>query len=137
MPWLIKSEPDAYSYAQLTADKKTAWTGVRNYAARNHLRAMKKGDLLLFYHSNTDKAVVGIARVVREAYKDPTDEADWSAVDVAPVKAVKEPVTLAAMREHPKLKGMVLFREGRLSVSPVSDDEFAAIVLASKTTLAK
>jgi len=131
--WLIKSEPDAYAFEQLVADERTAWTGVRNYAARNHLRAMKKGDLALYYHSNVGKAVVGVARVVREAYPEATDEGDWSAVDFAPVKALKEPVTLAALREHPSLRDMVLWKQGRLSVIPVTPAEFRAIVAAGKT----
>lgn len=133
--WLIKSEPDVYSFAQLVKDKKTAWSGVRNYAARLHLRAMKKGDLALYYHSNTDKAVVGVAKVVREQYQDPTTKDDWTAVDFAPVKAVTSAVTLDAIREHPKLKDMVLLKQGRLSVSPVTKAEFDAILAAGKTTL--
>jgi len=128
--WLIKSEPEAYSFDQLVRDRKTAWTGVRNYAARNNLRAMKKGDQALFYHSNVGKAVVGVAKVVREAYAEETDEGDWSAVDFAPVKALREPVTLAAMREHPTLTDMVLWKQGRLSVIPVTAAEFSAIVAA-------
>jgi predicted RNA-binding protein with PUA-like domain len=131
--WLLKSEPDAYSFAQLVQEKKTAWTGVRNYAARNNLRGMKKGDRILFYHSSTDKAVVGVARVVREAYVEDTDEGDWSVVDIAPVKALKEPVTLDAMREHPMLKSMVIWKQGRLSVIPVTQAEFDAILAAGKT----
>jgi len=131
--WLIKSEPTAYSFAQLVSDKTTAWTGIRSYAARNHLRAMKAGDLALFYHSNTDKAVVGIAKVIRAHYPDPTDEGDWSAVDLAPVKPLGVPVTLGAMREHQKLTNMVLFKEGRLSVSPVTAAEWKAILAAGKT----
>jgi predicted RNA-binding protein with PUA-like domain len=133
--WLIKSEPDAYPFEQLVREKRTAWTGVRNYAARNHLRAMKKGDLALFYHSSTGKAVVGVAKVVREAYPEETNEGDWSAVDFAPVKPLKEPVTLAAMREHPKLQDMVLWKQGRLSVVPVTAAEFQAIVAAGKTAV--
>jgi predicted RNA-binding protein with PUA-like domain len=131
--WLIKSEPEAYAFTQLQKDKKTAWTGVRNYTARNSLRAMKKGDLLLFYHSNVGKAVVGIAKVVREAYVEDTDEGEWSAVDVAPVRALKAPVTLEAMREHPSLQAMVMWKQNRLSVTPVTAGEFDAIVLAGST----
>jgi predicted RNA-binding protein with PUA-like domain len=131
--WLLKSEPEAYSFQALEKDGKTAWTGVRNYAARNHLRAMKVGDLGLFYHSNKGKEVVGIVKVVRTAYADPTaTEGDWSAVDVAPVRPVAHPVTLEAMREHPKLRGMRMWKEGRLSVSPLSQAEFDAIVAASE-----
>jgi predicted RNA-binding protein with PUA-like domain len=132
--WLIKSEPEAYSFSQLVKDKKTAWTGIRNYTARNNLRAMKKGDLLLFYHSNTGKAVVGIAKVVKEHYADKTGEGDWSAVDVAAVKPFREPVTLSAMREHPSLKNMTLWKLGRLSVVPVTDAEYKVILALGKTT---
>lgn len=132
--WLIKSEPDAYSFDQLVEDKQTAWTGIRNYTARNNLRAMKKGDLLLFYHSNVGKAVVGIATVVKEHYPEKTDDkGDWSAVDVAPVKPLVLPVTLEAMREHPKLTNMVMWKQGRLSVVPVTPVEFRAILAAAKT----
>jgi predicted RNA-binding protein with PUA-like domain len=134
--WLIKSEPEAYSFDQLVHDKQTAWTGIRNYTARNNLRAMKTGDLALFYHSNVGKDVVGIAKVVREHYPDKTAEkGDWSAVDIAPVKPFAKPVTLAAMREHPKLANMVLFKLGRLSVVPVAAAEFRAILAAGKTKL--
>jgi predicted RNA-binding protein with PUA-like domain len=130
MPWLIKSEPEAYSFEQLQKDKRTAWTGVRNYTARNNLRAMKKGDQALFYHSNIGKSVVGIAKVVRPAYVEDTDEGDWSVVDIAPVRALRAPVTLDAMREHPTLKGMMLWKQSRLSVTQVTQAEFDAIVLA-------
>jgi predicted RNA-binding protein with PUA-like domain len=132
--WLIKSEPEAYSFEQLVKDKKTAWTGIRNYTARNNLRAMKKGDLLLFYHSNTGKAVVGVARVLNEHYPDKTGEGDWSAVDIGPVKPFVEPVTLSAMREHPKLSKMTLFKLGRLSVVPVTAAEYAMVLALGKTT---
>jgi predicted RNA-binding protein with PUA-like domain len=131
--WLVKSEPSAYSYDQLVADGRTAWTGVRNFEARNNLRAMKKGDLLLFYHSNEGKAVVGVAKVVREAYQDPTTKDDWSAVDVEPVKALKRPVTLDEMRNDRTCSKMMLFRRTRLSVVPVTPAEFEAVLaLASK-----
>jgi predicted RNA-binding protein with PUA-like domain len=130
MPWLIKSEPEAYSFEQLVKDKETAWTGVRNYTARNNLRAMKKGDLVLFYHSNIGKAVVGVAKVVKVAYTEDTDEGEWSVVDLAPVRALKAPVTLDAMREHPTLKDMVIWKQGRLSVIPVTQAEFDVIVAA-------
>jgi predicted RNA-binding protein with PUA-like domain len=126
--WLVKSEPGAYSFEQLVADGQTAWTGVRNFAARNNLRAMKKGDLCLFYHSGEGKAVVGVARVVREGYQDPTTKDDWTAVDVAPVKALARPVTLAEMRDHERLGKMEMFRQGRLSVVPVTKDEFETVV---------
>src|SRR6478672_8858742 len=100
--WLIKSEPHVYPFSQLEKDKKTSWTGVRNYEARNNLRAMKKGDIALFYHSNEGKEIVGIAKVVRGGYADPTDE-EWATVDVAPLKALKAPVTLAAIKAHATL----------------------------------
>lgn len=130
MPWLIKSEPDAYSFEQLVADGGTAWTGVRNFTARNNMRAMKKGDLCLFYHSNLGKAVVGVARVVREAYPDPTQESreDWSSVDVEPVRALARPVTLDEMRVHPLLGKMTMFKQTRLSVVPVTKDELATVM---------
>jgi predicted RNA-binding protein with PUA-like domain len=124
--WLIKSEPSTYSFEQLVADGRTVWDGVRNFEARNNLRAMKEGDLCLFYHSNEGKAVVGIAKVVREAYPDPRD-AEWSAVDVAPVRALASPVTLAAMREHPLLSKMAVVRKPRISVTPATPEEFEAI----------
>jgi predicted RNA-binding protein with PUA-like domain len=128
--WLIKSEPGAYSFDQLLKDKKTAWTGVRNYTARNNLRAMKKGDVALFYHSGGDKAVVGLVKVVREAYPENTSDGDWSAVDVAVGARMKTPVTLTAMRGHPMLKDMTIFKLSRLSVVPVTDSEFDVIVAA-------
>src|SRR5580698_943538 len=117
--WLVKSEPEAYSWSQLVKDGRTAWTGVRNYAARNNLRAMKKGDLVFFYHSVEEKSAVGLARVEKEAYSDPTaDEGDWSAVDLVPVKALVKPVTLAQIKADKILCEMPLVRIGRLSVSP-------------------
>jgi predicted RNA-binding protein with PUA-like domain len=126
--WLAKSEPSAYSWEQLLKDKSTAWTGVRNYAARIHLNAMKKGDHVFFYHSNEGLCIVGIAKVTKEAYPDPTDkEKQWVAVDIAPMETFKKPVTLAQMKEEKKLSGMALIRIGRLSVSPVSKDEYDII----------
>jgi predicted RNA-binding protein with PUA-like domain len=131
--WLVKSEPSAYSFDQLVADGRTVWNGVRNFEARNNLRAMKKGDLLLFYHSNEGKAVVGVAKVVRDAYQDPTTKDDWSAVDVEPVKPLKRPVTLDEMRNDRTCSKMMLFRRTRLSVVPVTPPEFEAVLaLASK-----
>lgn len=126
--FLIKSEPYVYSFDQLVADGRTAWTGVRNFEARNNLRAMKKGDLCLYYHSNEGKAVVGVARVVREAYQDPTTDDDWSAVDVEPVRALTRPVTLEEMRSHPVVGKMMMFRRTRLSVVPVTKAEFEAVL---------
>jgi predicted RNA-binding protein with PUA-like domain len=119
--WLVKSEPEAYSWAQLVKDGKTAWTGVRNFQARNNLRAMRKGDHVFFYHSVTDKQVVGLARVVKEAYADPTAEkGDWSCVDLEPVKPLKNPVTLETIKTDTVLKEMQLVRQSRLSVSPLT-----------------
>ena len=127
--WLVKSEPSAYSWANLVADGKTSWTGVRNFTARNNLRAMQKGDAVLFYHSVTEKAAVGLARVLREAYPDPTaKEGDWSAVDLAPEKALPRPVTLDQIKGNPKLREMPLLRLSRLSVQPVTSAEFAEIL---------
>jgi predicted RNA-binding protein with PUA-like domain len=131
--WLVKQEPSAYSWADFVGDGKTSWTGVRNYTARNNLRAMRKGDAVLFYHSVTEKAAVGIARVIREAYPDPTaTEGDWSAVDLAPEKALPRPVTLDEIKGNPKLKEMPLLRLSRLSVQSVTSTEFQEIVAMAK-----
>ena len=127
--WLVKSEPSAYSWSDLVADGKTAWTGVRNYTARNNLRAMRKGDAALFYHSVSEKAVVGSAKVIREAYADPTaKEGDWSAVDLAPEKALPQPVTLDEIKRNPRLKKIALVRLSRLSVQPLTKAEFQEIL---------
>ena len=127
--WLVKQEPSAYSWTDFVADGKTSWTGVRNYTARNNLRAMRKGDPVLFYHSVTDKAVVGIANVLREAYSDSTaTEGDWSAVDLAPEKALRRPVTLDEIKSNPRLKDIALLRLSRLSVQPLSSAEFQEIL---------
>ena len=127
--WLIKSEPFKYSFDQLLKDKKTFWEGVRNYQARNNLRAMKKGDLLLFYHSNEGKDVVGIAKVVTEAYQDPTtDDTNWVVVDVAPVKKLKHPVSLETVKSEKRLENMALIKLSRLSVQPVKKEEFDIIM---------
>ncbi len=126
--WLVKQEPSTYSWDDFVAEGRTAWTGVRNYAARLHLRAMAKGDTVLFYHSNEGKCVVGIARVARTAYPDPTAEEDgWVAVDLEPVKALRQPVTLAQMKTEPALKDIALIRQSRLSVMPLSPAEFAKL----------
>ncbi len=130
--WLIKSEPFKYPFEKLVADGRAVWDGVRNYEARNNLRAMSKGDTCLFYHSSEGKAVVGLAKVARPAYPDPSSDEDWSAVDVEPVRALKRPVTLDEMRAHSVLKGMMIFRRPRLSVVPVSGDELDAVVELSK-----
>jgi predicted RNA-binding protein with PUA-like domain len=127
--WLVKSEPSAYSWANLVADGKTAWTGVRNYTARNNLRAMRNGDAVFFYHSVAGKEIVGIAKIAREAYPDPTaKEGDWSAVDLAPEKSLPKPVTLDDIKRNSKLKEMALLRLSRLSVQPVTSTQFEEIV---------
>ena len=127
--WLVKSEPEAYAWAQLVTDGKTAWTGVRNFTARLNLRGMKKGDLVCFYHSVTDKQVVGLARVAKEFYPDPTaTEGDWSCVDLEPVKPLKRPVTLAAINADKTFKEMKLVKQSRLSVTPLTPAEFARLL---------
>ena len=132
--WLVKQEPEKYPWTQFVKDKGTYWDGVRNYQARNNLRAMRKGDLVLFYHSVSEKAVVGVAKVTREAYADPTaKEGDWSKVDLKPVKAMAAPVTLAQIKAEPKLAGMGLLKQSRLSVSPLSAAEFKRVLQLGKT----
>ena len=127
--WLIKSEPEKYSYSDLVRDGKTMWDGVRNNQAALYLKAMKIGDEALYYHSVKDLAVVGVAKVVREAFIDPTDPAArFVAVEFAPVRALKTPVTLAAMKANPALAGMAMFRQFRLSVTPITPEESAAIL---------
>jgi predicted RNA-binding protein with PUA-like domain len=134
--WLVKSEPFVFSYDDLVRDGQTRWDGVRNYQARNNLRAMRVGDLCLFYHSNEGLAVVGIAKVSTEAYPDPTAEkGDWSVVDLQPFKPVAQPVTLAEMKAHPALQQLLLVRNPRLSVMPVGSDEFFTILDLCKTTI--
>lgn len=126
--WLIKSEPFEFSWEQLKKDKKTKWTGVRNYTARNNLRAMKKGDLAFFYHSNVGQEIVGIAKVLREHFPDTTAEkGDWSAVEFGPVKDFKQPVTLATLKQDKFFGDMDLVRLGRLSVGKVTPEQFAKI----------
>ena len=127
--WLVKSEPNTYSFETLQKDGRTVWDGVRNNAAALHLKAMKAADEVFFYHSQEGKAVVGIAKVVREAFPDASDPSGrFVAVELAPVRPLKTPVTLADMKANPALAGLRMIREGRLSVSPVSDDEWAAIL---------
>lgn len=127
--WLVKSEPFKYSWEKFNTDKKTFWDGVRNYQARNNLMAMKKGDLVLFYHSNEGMEVVGIAKVVKEHYPDPTtDDTRWVVVDLAPHKALKKPVTLQQIKADPLLDQIGLVRQSRLSVMPVKPEEFDRIV---------
>lgn len=127
--WLVKSEPSTYGWEQLVKDKKTTWDGVRNFAARIHLRSMKKGDGVLFYHSNEGMEIVGIARVDKEAYQDPTTEdANWVAVDLKPFKKLKKPVSLVQIKSNKDLKDMALVRIGRLSVQPVTEKEWKIIM---------
>ena len=127
--WLVKSEPSVYSWDQLVKDKKVTWDGVRNFAARNHLRAMKKGDEVFFYHSNEGLAIVGIAEVVKEAYQDPTtDDTNWSVVDLKPLNALPKPVPLVDLKADKTFENMALVRIGRLSVSPVSTAEYKKIL---------
>jgi predicted RNA-binding protein with PUA-like domain len=131
--WLVKSEPEAYSWAQFSKDGETAWTGVRNFAARNHLRAMKKGDTVFFYHSGDEKSVVGLARVQKEFYPDPTaNEGDWSCVDLVPVKAMAAPVTLAQIKGDKMLREMVFVKQSRLSVSPLTRPQFDQLMQLAK-----
>ncbi|CAN5429029.1 EVE domain-containing protein [soil metagenome] len=135
--WLIKSEPFKYPFASLAKDGKATWDGIRSFEARNNLRAMKKGELCLFYHSNEGKEIVGVARVTKTAYRDATAERDedWSVVDVEPVIALAEPVTLATIKKAKKLATMSLIKRSRLSVAPVTEAEFAEILAMGKTKL--
>jgi predicted RNA-binding protein with PUA-like domain len=130
--WLVKQEPSAYSWSDFVADGRTSWTGVRNYTARNNLREMRKGDEVLYYHSVTDKAVIGIAEVARTAYPDATArEGDWSAVDLISKQPLARPVTLDEIKKNPRLKEVALLRLSRLSVQPVTSTEFQEIVRIS------
>ena len=127
--WLVKSEPSTYGWEQLVKDKKTTWDGVRNYAARIHLRAMKKGDEVLYYHSNEGTEIVGIAKVDKESYQDPTtDDTSWVAVDLKPYKKLKSPVSLTQVKADKRLKDMALVRIGRLSVQPVTEKEWKIVM---------
>lgn len=130
--WLVKSEPSAYSWDQLVADKQTCWSGIRNYAARIHLRAMKKGDKAFFYHSNQGLEIVGIASVAKEAYQDPTTSDDWVAVDIKAEKKLKKPVSLTAIKAEKKLSEMALIKISRLSVGPVTEKEWDVIMEMAK-----
>jgi predicted RNA-binding protein with PUA-like domain len=131
--WLVKQEPGSYSWDDFVADGKTSWTGVRNFTARNNLRTMRPGDEVLFYHSVTGKAVVGIAKVIRAAYPDPTaKEGDWSAVDLAPIRPLRRPVSLEQIKVRPRLKSISLLRQSRLSVHALSAAEFREIVRLEK-----
>jgi predicted RNA-binding protein with PUA-like domain len=134
--WLVKSEPFKYSWDQLVEDGSTLWDGVRNYEARNNLQAMKVGDLALYYHSNEGKEVVGVARIVVEAYPDPTiDDPTWVVVELAPVQRLEEPVTLADVKADPLLGQMFLVKRGRISVVPVTPPEFERVLALGKTAL--
>jgi predicted RNA-binding protein with PUA-like domain len=127
--WLVKSEPSTYSWEQFVKDKRTVWDGVRNYAARLHLRAMKTGDEVFFYHSNEGLEIVGIAKVVKEAYQDPTtDDEAWVAVDLKPVKKLKRPVSMEQIKKEKQLKDMALLRISRLSVQPVTNEEWTMVL---------
>ncbi len=133
--WLVKSEPAAYSWDELLKEKQTCWSGVRNYAARINLRAMKKGDEVLFYHSNEGMEIVGIAKVSKEAYQDPTiDDDRWVAVDLKPVKKLKKPVTLAQLKPDKRFANMDLIRLGRLSVQTVKSEEWEMVMKLAETT---
>jgi predicted RNA-binding protein with PUA-like domain len=134
--WLVKQEPEDYSWADFVKDGRSAWTGVRNYQARNNLRAMSKGDLVFYYHSGEEKQVVGIAKVDKPAYPDSTaKEGDWSSIDLVPVKPVVQPVTLKEMKSDSVLKEMLLVRNSRLSVVPVSKAQFEKLLKLSKTSV--
>ena len=131
--WLLKSEPFKYSWDQFVIDKKTHWDGVRNYLARNYLKAMKKGDKIFFYHSNEGLEIVGIAKVVKEYYQDPTTpDPAWVVVDVAPVKKIKKSVTLAQIKGEKDLQEMALIKSMRLSVQPVREEEWNKILAMAK-----
>ena len=129
--WLMKTEPSTFSWDDLVRDKKTGWDGVRNFQARNNLKAMKKGDLAFIYHSMDDKAVVGIAKITKENYPDPKDK-DWVAVEISPEKKLKRPVALAEVKADKRLADMVLVKSSRLSVQPVTAAEFDMIVALSE-----
>ena len=134
--WLVKQEPGKYAWTQFVADKGTYWDGVRNYQARNNLRAMKKGDLVMYYHSVSEKAVVGVAKVTGEAYPDPTaKEGDWSVVDLKPLKAMAKPVTLATIKADAKLAEIALIKQSRLSVMLLRASEFRRVLQLGKTKL--
>lgn len=134
--WLVKAEPEAYSWGTFLKEGRTAWTGVRNFQARNNLRAMRKGDLVFFYHSVTEKQVVGLARVEKEFYPDPTaTEGDWSAVNLVPVKGLQEPVKLETIKADKILREIPLVRQSRLSVTPLTETQFERILALAGTRL--
>jgi predicted RNA-binding protein with PUA-like domain len=127
--WLVKSEPSVYSWEDFQKDGKTSWEGVRNYAARNHLRAMKKGDEVFYYHSNEGLSIVGIAKVIKEAYQDPTTaEEAWVTVDLKPVKSLKHPVSMKQIKNEKRLQDIALLRISRLSVQPVTEAEWMVVL---------
>ncbi len=135
--WLVKQEPADYPWTRFVSEGGTAWTGVRNFQARNHLRAMQPGDRVLYYHSGEERAVVGVAEVVRAAYPDPTAaEGDWSAVDLKPVRPLPAPVSLAAIKNAPALQQLPLLRQSRLSVMPLSATEFKRLLTLAEQTAA-
>ena len=134
--WLAKSEPEAYAWSQLVKDGQIAWTGVRNFQARNNLRAMKKGDPVFFYHSVSEKQIVGIAKVVKEFYPDATaEEGDWSCVDLAPVKGLAKPVTLETIKTDKILQDMALVKQSRLSVTPLTKTQFERLLTLAGTKM--
>ncbi len=134
--WLVKQEPEAYAWSQLVVDGRTPWTGVRNFQARNYLRTMQVGDLVAYYHSVSEKQIVGIARVSRTAYADPTaTDGDWSCVDIEPLQTLEAPVSLAALKADPKTADLPLIRQSRLSVMPLTPDHFAHILSLGRTRL--
>ncbi len=134
--WLVKSEPFKYSWDQFVRDKQTTWDGVRNYAARNNLRAMKKGEEVLFYHSNEGVEIVGIAKVAKEAYQDPTtNDPAWLVVDLKPVRKLKKPVSLTAIKAEKQLANMDLVRLGRLSVQTVKEEEWKMVMQMAEEKL--
>ncbi len=129
--WLVKTEPDTFSWDQFNKDKKTTWDGVRNFQARSNMKAMKKGDMVFFYHTGDEKAIVGLARVSSEPYPEPKDP-DWTVVDLVPDKKLKNPVTLSQIKSDKRLSDMVLVRASRLSVQPVKDNEYKIILELSE-----
>ena len=134
--WLVKQEPSDYSWSDFVSEGGCMWDGVRNYQARNHLRSMHQGDFVLFYHSVREKQIVGVAQVAKEAYPDPTaTEGDWSVVDLKPIKALARPVALSQIKQDSVLSDMALVRQSRLSVSPVTEEQFRRVLALGETTL--
>lgn len=132
--WLVKQEPEAYSWTTFKTERRAVWSGVRNFQARNNLRAMRKGDLVFYYHSGSERQIVGLARVEKEAYPDPTaSEGDWSAVDLTPVKSLNKCIILTAIKGDKSLKEMPLVRHSRLSVTPITEPQFQRLLYLSET----